>query len=322
MRRSTLALTIAGLLAWPALAQDRVTRSVPAQPGGRLMLRAEMGQIRVLPGSSNSVEIEVAFRGNASDAEFRDMLSNFSLDVSQNNGTVRVDGRFTGGWESRSFWSALFGGGNYHYCHNGRCLKYRWLRGIDYRVTVPGRFDADLETAGGSITVEDLTGSVRVDTSGGAIEFGRIDGPVDAHTSGGSIRVRGAKGRALLRTSGGSIHLDEVSGDVDAETSGGSIEVTRASASVRVHTSGGSIRIGEPAGSIDASTSGGGIVVTVPRGHGFNIDAATSGGGVSTDFNVPRDPHERNRLQAEVNGGGPTIRLRTSGGGISIRRGL
>ena len=193
MWRSIFALTIAGLLAWPALAQDRVTRSVPAQPGGRLMLRTELGQIRVLPGSTDAVDIEVQFRGSASDAEFREMLGDFSLDVSENNGTVRVDGRFTGGWESRSFLGALFGGGNYHYCHNGRCLKYRWLRGVEYRVTVPSRFDTDLETSGGSITVEDLTGNVRVHTSGGAIELGRIDGPVDAHTSGGHIEVRGAK---------------------------------------------------------------------------------------------------------------------------------
>lgn len=320
MRRSIFALTLAGLLAWPALAQNRVTRSVPAQPGGRLLLRAELGQIRVVPGASNEVNVEVTFRGSASESEFQEMLNDFTLDAGENNGTVRVEGRFTGGWESRSFLGALFGGGNYHFCRDGRCLKYRWLQGIEYRVSVPRQFDAELETSGGSIAVDDLSGRVGVRTSGGSIEIGRIGGPVDARTSGGSIRVRGAQGRALLRTSGGSIGLEQVAGDVDAETSGGSIEVTRASGSVRVHTSGGSIRVGEPTGSVDASTSGGGIVVRVPGDRGFVIDASTSGGGVSTDFNVPRDPHERNRLRAEVNGGGPTIRLRTSGGSISIRR--
>jgi DUF4097 and DUF4098 domain-containing protein YvlB len=282
-------------------------------------LRAEFGKIRLMTGAPDKVDVDVLFTGSASASEFRQMLDDFSLDVSENGGAIRIDGRFVDGWETRSFFSALFSGGSMH-CRNGRCLRYTWLRGIEYRVTVPQRFDAELETSGGSIEVGDLSGQVRVRTSGGSLDIGRVEGSVDGHTSGGSITVRGARGRSLLRTSGGSIRLDEVNGDVDAETSGGSITVTRASGNVRVHTSGGSIDVGEPAGGIDASTSGGSINVRVPGDRGFTIDAATSGGGVSTNFDVRRDPDERSRLRASVNGGGPTLRLRTSGGGISIRR--
>jgi hypothetical protein len=323
MSRPAFVFLASGLLALPLVGQNAVSRSVPAAAGGRLILRAEFGQIRAVSGANETVNVEVTFRGNGSAAEYQELLRDFTLDVSENAGAVRVDGRFTGGWVSRpqSFWGFLFGGGNsWRFCRDGRCLRYTWLREVEYRVTVPRRFDVDLNTSGGGIKVDNLAGEVRVNTAGGSLDIGRIEGPVNAHTSGGSIAVRGARGRAVLRTSGGSIRLDQVAGDVDAETSGGSIEVTRASGNVRVHTSGGSINVAEPRGGIDASTSGGSIAVRVPGDRGFDIDAATSGGGVSTNFDVPRQPNQPNVLRTSVNGGGPLLRLRTSGGGISIHK--
>jgi hypothetical protein len=49
------------------------------------------------------------------------------------------------------------------------------------------------------------------------------------------------------------------------------------------------------------------------------VDASTSGGSVSSDFPVPSSGN-RQSLRAAINGGGPLLQLRTSGGGIHIQK--
>lgn len=319
MRYSILSLTLAAL-ALTAAAQDTVRKSVPAQGAQRLQLRAEIGEIKAVGSSGNTVDVEVFFRGNApSKTEFERMKRDFVLDVTQSAGTVRVESRFVGAWVRPSGWWIFGGWNNCHWMRNGRCMEYKWLRGLEIRVTIPQRMEVDLNTEGGSIMGENLGGRLLARTSGGSLEFTRVTGDIDARTSGGSITLREVGGRALLRTSGGSLNFDGVTGDVDAETSGGSISARRGKGKLRVHTSGGGIRIEDATGSVDASTSGGGIDVRLAADKGFDIDARTSGGGVSTDFAVPRRPGEdRNVLRTAVNGGGPLVILRTSGGGINI----
>jgi hypothetical protein len=245
------------------------------------------------------------------------MLKDFSLDIDHQGSGVFIRGTFKDGWQSKGFRGFCW------QMKNGLCLEYsRWLRQIEFRLKVPPQLAADLHTRGGSITVGDLKSEVNARTSGGSLTFGRIDGPVNGETSGGSITLNRGQGRATLRTSGGSIRIEEVAGDVDAETSGGSIRISRTTGRVRAHTSGGPIVIGHAANAVDASTSGGGIEVEMPSNAAFELDASTSGGGVHSDFTVfgAVNDSERHALRGTVNGGGPLLHLRTSGGGIRIHK--
>jgi DUF4097 and DUF4098 domain-containing protein YvlB len=335
--RYTIAILLAGSLGLFADTEDQVRRSIPVDSSGRLVLAAEWGAIRVQPGITRFAEVEVNFRGNPpSRAAFDRMLRDFTLDVSQQGTEIRVNGRFKDGWKPASF-GGLFSHGP---CHDSKCLEYTWLRQMEYRVSVPREFSVDLGTSGGSISVGDLKGGVAARTSGGSLDFGRIEGPVDGRTSGGSISLAGGKGKAMLRTSGGSIRIDDVAGEVDASTSGGSIQIQRASGRVSAHTSGGAITVRETTGAVDASTSGGSVsaslsaqpnepsrlstsggsihVVLAGTVH-VDVDASTSGGSVSSDFPVPTSK-DRRSIRAAINGGGPLLYLRTSGGGIQIQK--
>jgi hypothetical protein len=306
---------LVGVAASGAPTEDRVQRSIQLQSATRLALTAEVGSIRAMPGASPSLEVEVYFRGDPpSRAEFDNMLRDFSLEVTNLGSEIRVAGTFKNGWRT----GIPFNWGRW--CRNSRCLEYRWLRQIEYRLSAPEPLSVDLSTSGGSITVGDLKREVTARTSGGSLDFGRIEGPVNGRTSGGSITLRGVRGRADVRTSGGSIRIDEAAGDVEAHTSGGSIDINRTTGRVSVRTSGGGITVRETAGPVDAATSGGGIEVRLLSGKGYDIDAATSGGGVSSDFPVQvSGRRSQRRLQGPVNGGGPLVRLRTSGGSIRIR---
>jgi len=322
--------------------EDHVRKSVPVSSATRLALNADVGTLRVQPGAGKSVEVEVYFHGDPpSQKEFDRMRHDFTLDVAQQGSDIRVNGVFHDGWEPiLASWPIFFG---HHLCRNWQCLEYgSWLREVEYRVTVPQKFDAELETSSGPIFVSSLKGEVTAHTSGGSLNFDGIEGPVNGSTSGGSITLAGGKGRAVVHTSGGSIHVNDVAGDVDASTSGGGISIDRTSGRVKAHTSGGGIEIHEATGAIDASTSGGGVSASLlgqPReecrlytsGGSINVslgkdihmdlDASTSGGRVWTDFPVPSSgERHQTELRGPLNGGGPRLYLHTSGGGISVRR--
>lgn len=297
--------------------QGRIEKVFEVSPGGLLNIRAEKASIEVESGGSGQVVLEIEARGWGRD----DLEREFDIRFGQsgNEVTLEIEAlRKSKGW---------FNWGN---------------KGLKVRALVPMRFDVDLKTSGGSISVDDLEGQVRSETSGGSLSFGRIDGTVWGRTSGGSIRLEQSSGEADVHTSGGSIKLGDVDGTVEAVTSGGSIEIARAQGSVTARTSGGSISIEEAMGDLEARTSGGSITaalgtqpkgdcylgtsggnvtVYLARGLGFDLDAKASGGRVTSDMEVTvRGTIGKDALRGRLNQGGPKLTLRTSGGGIRIRQ--
>lgn len=166
-----------------------------------------------------------------------------------------------------------------------RGSNYRGNIRAKFYITVPKDYNLDIRTSGGSIDIDDLTGAIDANTSGGSIEIGDIDGDVELHTSGGSI------------TTG------SVNGDLNAHTSGGSITATFAK------------QLTDDA-SLD--TSGGSITVRMIKDMQVDLNASTSGGRVRTDFNVDGRVSKKS-IRGEINGGGPRLKLHTSGGSISIK---
>jgi hypothetical protein len=321
--------------------EDHVRKSTPVTSATRLVLNADVGSIRLQSGIERTVDVDVVFRGSPpSRAEFDRMRRDFTLDITQQGSDIRVKGAFHRGWEPMlAFWPFFVG---HKLCRNWECLEYgSWLREVEYRVTVPEKFNADVETSVGPISVSNLKGDVSARTSGGSLSFDGVEGGVNGQTSGGGVTVEGGKGKAVVHTSGGPIRIKEAAGDVDASTSGGPIFIERNLGRIRARTSGGGIEIHEATGGIDASTSGGGVNVSLagqPKedcrldtsGGSINVslskdihvdlDASASGGGVRTNFAVAgNDERHQGQLRTRLNGGGPLLYLHTSGGGISIQ---
>lgn len=168
-----------------------------------------------------------------------------------------------------------------------RSQGWGWNRDLQVKflLTVPSDYNLDLNTSGGSIRIEDLVGNIDANTSGGSITVGKIHGRVDLHTSGGSIKTK-------------AIH-----GPLDAHTSGGSINVTFAE------------QLSESA---KLNTSGGSITAYLIEDIKIDIDASTSGGRVRSEFDVDGRVKKKS-VRGEINGGGPKLKLHTSGGSISIK---
>ena len=306
-RLLTAVLLTASTLTSHAEIHRVVEKIFPASAAGLLEVETYGGSIRVTPTSDPTVRVTARQRIKAgSESEADELLAKLELTLEQNGNDVRLAAKY----ERRP---AGFRWGGWPPVH------------VDFEVKVPADFATRLMTSGGAITVGDLNGKADLRTSGGSIKLGKMGGPVEARTSGGGITLAAARGPVLLRTSGGPIDVGPVAGPADVATSGGGITVDSVAGRLRAHTSGGSIRAhltGPLSDDCSLSTSGGSVRVTVNRAAAFQLDASTSGGGVDVTgvaLTTEKLSRNRNQLVGVVNGGGPLLKLRTSGGGISVR---
>jgi hypothetical protein len=123
----------------------------------------------------------------------------------------------------------------------------------------------------------------------------------------GGLSVTGVTGNLDLGTTNGGISLDGVAGDVLAHTTNGGLNVRLA----------GDRWTGK---GMELHTTNGGISLAVPAGFSAHLVAETRNGHVDTDFPVTMQGRLGRRIDADVGGGGPTVSLATTNGGIQIRR--
>ena len=307
-RRSLAAAIAVAFGATVAGAEGEVLeRTFDVAPGQRVVVDTDVGAVDIETWDDARIRVVV---------ENADALDDVQFD--QADGTVTVRGVREGGWWA--FWN--------------------WTKTPHFRLNVPYVHNVEVRAGGGHVAIDRLQGDFVARTSGGDVRVGDVDGPVRAKTSGGSVRI-GTADETVAATSGGSIRVGETHGGLDATTSGGSITADAVAGDLAAKTSGGSINIGSVGGAVRARTSGGSIsaafaaqpnaaselrtsggnvTVYMPDDIAVDIDARTSGGRVTSDFNVVGEIVDRNRLEASLNGGGPAMSLRTSGGSIRLRR--
>ena len=226
--------------------------SFKVEIGGSLDIQTDVGSIAISTHKQPSIELTIKIESEDADK--------FTYHTELSKGNLSIIGKLPS---------------NRHWIKNLR---------VQFELTVPENYNIELQTSGGSLSIEDLTGEV------------------NARTSGGSIRVGNIVGNVKLKTSGGSISTATISGDLNAHTSGGSIQTTinkQLKADAKFTTSGGSIT----ANLIDNIK--------------IDIDAATSGGRVKTDFEIDGKVKKQS-ISGKINGGGPKLTLKTSGGSIKI----
>jgi hypothetical protein len=246
-----------------------------ASPSGGLQVKTDVGKINITTHDNPSSVVIVEIEGQDKD--------DFSVEFIPKNGNLQIIGERT---NSNSNWS-----------------WNKQLR-VSFNITVPSKYNVQLNTAGGSLSIADLIGNIDANTSGGSIGLGNITGNVEAKTSGGTIKAGNIVGNVLLYTSGGNIKVGEVLGELSAKTSGGSIKATFAQQITR---------------NAELKTSGGSIEAFLPPQIQVDLKASTSGGRVSSDFLVNGEISKQ-KIKGKINGGGPKLILHTSGGSVKIRK--
>jgi hypothetical protein len=237
--------------------ENNIEKTFTVTSGGKLNVDVDMGSVTVNTDAEGKAEIHV-FRkfknGSKSDAD--KWFAEHPVTTAQNGNVVSITQK------------------------NKKSII--WTRGVNvevrYVVSIPKKFDVDLGTAGGSITVADLDGAAICRTSSGQIKLAKIAGKVSASDAGGSILLESGGSEVFAKTSSGSVQIQKAAGKIDASSAGGSIKIDECAGSIVASTSSGSITIDSAKGDVTAKNAGGSIKLGTVGG---DVSAESSSGSIS-----------------------------------------
>jgi DUF4097 and DUF4098 domain-containing protein YvlB len=154
---------------------------------------------------------------------------------------------------------------------------------------------------------ERIRGPIKFHTSRTDFQLGRLDGEVDIST-GAALSTSEAVGPLTLTTHSRNITLDRIAGDVSVTNRNGSVDVTNA----------------PPLSNVTVENRNGSVSVTVPEQSNFAYQFDATNGDIQSDFsqiNVPDGGSQKKTMNGTVGSGGPLLRITTSQGDISIKKG-
>ena len=212
---------------------EEMTGTLPAARS--LRVEAEIGQVHVHGASQPNVTYVIRKRARASSEQSaRRQFEAYRVTASNRNDADYIEAESDGG-RFRNF-------------------------NADFMITVPTNLElAKVETQGGDVTADSISGRVETSSGGGSLKLDSIGGNIKGETGGGSIDVGNTGGQLDLETGGGSIHISSAKGKIQAQSGGGSVVVLNGSQGAFIETGGGNINVKQCQGKVKASTGGGGI---------------------------------------------------------------
>ena len=292
-----------------ALVERRVERRFEVPEAAALNVDTFSGEVRITE-DPNARVIEVVVLQSAdvaTDAAMDARLASLSLEMSQRNGAVSLTARYAKsvGWSWKS-WAPV---------------------NLVYEIKVPRRCDVQVTTRDGAILMGSLEGRVVLGNESGSIFTGEITGPVTAHSVTGGVSITAATGAIDVSTRTSNIVIGRAFGPTRISSQGGYIEVQQAGDELVIRGSGSSAQVGfarQFKHAADIAVSGGEIMLVLETNRVCTLDLKSSIFGKvnvrgELPLNVTTGSVGRSSLEATVNGGGPRITARASGGNVVVR---
>ena len=291
--------------------RDEIEKSFQVRPGGLLNFDADVGNLEIITADSDRVRVEYTLEYKVKTAQEVDELRRkLTIEMGQtdvttktiNENNVKVVVRLA----------------------DDRNDTLRQKVRLDFRITMPRKFNLDLRTVG-SGKVGDLDGTVKASTLGGSLTLGNVTGPVKATSKGGSLAIGDVGGDLEARASGGSVKAGRVNGKALAVAEGGTVSMETAGELTEATAHGGSVKAAiskPPRAACKITANAGSIDLQLPASAAVTVDASCTAGGISSEFAVAGNGRDRaSRLKGEINGGGPALVLRATAGSIHLRKG-
>jgi beta-lactamase regulating signal transducer with metallopeptidase domain len=257
----------------PIALDTTIERSVPARLGGKLT-------IRLIPSGGN-----VTIRG-------------------WSESRIEVRGKLGGrnGPETQVSLTEVAGGAELLATYPGKEGNTSFSNAFDIRV--PRRYDVDIKSAGGMITITDVQGTFSGSTGGGDIRVTRAKGTMHLGTGGGEVTVSNSDLHGMVSTGGGRVNFEGVAGGL-----------VGSSGSEDVHES-------------DAEAIGGESVADIPRDKSTTSTTTSTSTSTMTDGDPDAAAHFVKGGIQRYRSGGPIVldsapngaRVTTGGGEIRIGR--
>ena len=291
------ALVVAGALPHVAFANESSgTREFRVAAGGKLTLHLETGGSVKIAGTGGST-VNVSYKLSCS--------PDCQISFDQNGSGVRVETKSERSSRSQN-------------------------ADVDFEILVPSRFDVELDSMGGGLEIDGVTGSFTGETKGGEITLRRVEGEAKLRTMGGEIQVTDSTLDGSVHTMGGKVSIENVVGDLKGSSMGGDVRYKNvrrpdgklASPShggdsdlsdvtpetVQISTMGGAINTEDAPNGADVMTMGGNIRIRNARRF---VRAKTMGGDIEIDS-------VDGWVQATTMGGNLDVTVTDGGGDVTL----
>lgn len=175
--------------------------SVDAQ-GSKLVVDNGAGDVEVVKGEGEKVEIEANISIKNNDEEYASKIANSLIDV-KSEGNVKVSSKAR------------------QYSNKGAIGSIS----IDYIIKVPDTLNVEVDNEFGDVVLRDIALSGKVDNQNGDVTITSLGGDLVVNSSFGKIDVKDIKGKAELHLQNGDIIANSVEKGLNVENSFGNIEI-------------------------------------------------------------------------------------------------
>ena len=210
------------------------------------------------------------------------------------------------------------------------------------RTRISGVAAVDLTNSRGESTFKQIAGRVSGTFRGGELQIADA-GAVKLTTTGVDVRLDRIRGEVSLNMRAGELKGSEIGGALELDTTGTDVDLDRldkATGMVRVNATSGSVTLKglrtegridvrgadvdvviERAAPLAIYADGNDPVEVTPPPGGYQLDAVASDGSITLPpgmLEVATNGQER-RATGPINGGGPTLTIRSAHGNITVR---
>jgi hypothetical protein len=175
-------------------------------------------------------------------------------------------------------------------------MRFLRRQAVAVRVELPESSDLALATGAADVEVTGTVGAADIKTASGDVSTDDIADGLRAITASGNVIVGTVTGKLRMRSASGDLRCTRVTGRVDCASTSGDVEIGAADAAVEVHATSGNVRLGELGhgakvanvsgnvrvlclgeGSLLVRSVSGDVAVGVPAGVDLFVDVATMG---------------------------------------------
>jgi DUF4097 and DUF4098 domain-containing protein YvlB len=280
-KAAALALTVlASLAAATQASADQWTHTYSVSGQPRVVVHASDASVEISRGSSGQVYAQVITNNLRIPNDLR-------VSDSQNGDDVEI---------------------NVHSPHT----VFNWFgsshRSIRVILHVPAQSSLDVQTGDGDISADSVSGEFRLDSGDGNLAAHQLSGRIRLHTGDGNMDATGLDGSLDADTGDGHLNVDGRFDGLSLKSGDGSIVVSVAQGS-------------HPSSSWDVTTGDGSITIRLPATFAATLDAHTGDGHISLDFPIEvAGSLSGSNIHGQMNGGGPTITLRSGDGNIHVEK--
>ncbi len=179
---------------------------------------------------------------------------------------------------------------------------------VNFDIAVPIQTSVDLVSRNGAITVEKISGNIKVATRNGHVTCGQIDGDLTVRTRNGHVTCDQIDGNLTVATRNGRVTCDQIDGDLTVTARNGRSRIAYSQKAT-------------PVCKVSIISRNGKIDFTPPPDFSASVEVRTRKGSIHSDLPIMATDKTGNSLKGTIGSGEGKLYLQTRNGDITIRDG-